>query len=64
MDRAEVQECYATTGDSDFTLRVIAKDIQTYDAFMQKFLFELPGVSQIRSSIALRELKQTTKLPL
>ena len=64
LERPEVQECYATTGDSDFTLRVIAKDIQNYDDFMQKFLFELPGVSQIRSSIALRELKQTTMLPL
>lgn len=64
LERPEVQECYATTGDSDFTLRVIARDIQNYDDFMQKFLFELPGVSQIRSSIALRELKQTTKLPL
>ena len=64
LHHPEVQECYATTGDSDFTLRVLAKDIDNYDAFMQKFLFELPGVSQIRSSIALREIKQTTEIPI
>ncbi|MEO1251076.1 MAG: Lrp/AsnC family transcriptional regulator [Pseudomonadota bacterium] len=64
LERPEVLECYATTGDSDFTLRVIAKDIDDYDRFLQKFLFELPGVSQIRTSIALRELKQTTKIPV
>ena len=64
VERPEVLECYATTGDSDFTVRVIAKDIDDYDRFLQKFLFELPGVGQVRSSIALREIKQTTELPL
>jgi DNA-binding Lrp family transcriptional regulator len=62
--RPEVLECYATTGDADFTLRVVAKDIADYDRFLQEFLFELPGVGQVRSSIALREIKQTTELPL
>jgi len=62
--RPEVLECYATTGDADFTLRVIAKDIADYDRFLQTFLLELPEVGQIRSSIALREIKETTELPL
>ena len=64
LERPEVMECYATTGDSDFTLRVIAKDIDDYDRFIQKFLFELPGVSHVRSRIALREIKQTTRAPI
>ena len=59
-----VMECYATTGDSDFTLRVVATDIEDYDRFLQRFLFQLPGIGQVRSSIALREIKQTTELPL
>jgi len=59
-----VMECYATTGDADFMLRVVAKDIDSYDQFLQSFLFKLPGVSQVRSNIALREIKQTTELPL
>ena len=62
--REEVMECYATTGDSDFTFRVIAKDIDTYNLFIQEFLFTLPGVSNVRSSIALREIKQTTRVPV
>ncbi|MEZ5983249.1 MAG: Lrp/AsnC ligand binding domain-containing protein [Parvularculaceae bacterium] len=64
MKRAEVLECYATTGDADFTLRVVARDIADYDRFLQTFLFQLPGVSHVRSSIALREIKYTTDLPL
>lgn len=62
--RPEVLECYATTGESDFTLRVVAKSIEDYDQFLNKFLFELPAIGQVRSSIALREIKQTTLLPL
>ncbi len=64
LDRPEVLDCYMTTGDSDFTLRVVARDIDDYERFMQTFLFELPGVSHVRSSIALREVKQTNALPV
>ncbi|MEM9495220.1 MAG: Lrp/AsnC family transcriptional regulator [Pseudomonadota bacterium] len=62
--RPEVLECYATTGDDDFTLRVVARDIDDYDAFIQNFLFALPGVSRVRSSLALREVKQTGRVPI
>ncbi len=62
--RTEVIDCYATTGDADFTLRVVARDIADYDRFLQKFLLELPEVRQVRSAIALREIKTTTALPL
>ncbi len=64
MNRPEVLDCYMTTGDSDFTLRVVAKDIDDYERFIQTFLFELPGVSHVRSSIALREVKQTNAVPV
>lgn len=62
--RTEVIDCYATTGDADFTLRVVVHDIADYDRFLQTFLLELPEVRQVRSAIALREIKATTALPL
>lgn len=62
--RPEVLECFATTGDADFTLRVVARDIADYDRFLHTFLLELPEIGQVRSSIALREIKETTELPL
>lgn len=62
--RPEVLECYATTGEDDFTLRVVARDIAAYDRFVQTFLNELAGIGRVRSSIALREIKYTTDLPL
>jgi Lrp/AsnC family leucine-responsive transcriptional regulator len=63
-DRAEVLECFATTGDADFILRVVTADIKSFDAFLEDFLFGLEGIAQVQSNIALRELKFETTLPL
>ena len=64
MTRPEVMECFATTGDADFILRVVTSSIETFDKFLEEFLFGLPQISQIRSNIALRELKLDTALTL
>ena len=64
MARPEVMECFATTGDADFILRVVTTSIETLDRFLEDFLFGLPQISQVRSNIALRELKLNTALPL
>jgi DNA-binding Lrp family transcriptional regulator len=64
LQREEVLECFATTGDADFILRVVTEDIASLDRFLEEFLFSLPQISQVRSNIALRELKLDTALPL
>lgn len=58
----DVLECYTATGDADLVLRIVAKDINDFDQFLQGFLFKLDGVTHVRSSITLREIKQTTEL--
>lgn len=63
-DRPEVLECFATTGDADFILRVVTADIESFDRFLEEFLFGLEGIAQVRSNIALRQLKFETALPL
>jgi len=64
LGRSEVLECFATTGDADFILRVVTESIESLDRFLEDFLFALPQISQVRSNIALRELKFETALPL
>ena len=59
----EVLECYATTGEADFHLRVVVEDIDAYNRFLDDFIFRLPGVSQVRSNIVLKEIKADTALP-
>ena len=60
----EVLECFATSGEADFHLRVVVEDIDAYNVFLDEFIFRLPGVSQVRSNIVLKEIKTDTALPL
>ena len=59
----EVLECFQTSGEADFHLRVVVEDIDAYNAFLDDFIFKLPGVSQVRSNIVLKEIKADTALP-
>ena len=60
----EVLECFATSGEADFHLRVVVEDIAAYNRFLDDFIFKLRGVSQVRSNIVLKEIKADTALPL
>jgi DNA-binding Lrp family transcriptional regulator len=59
----EVLECFATSGEADFHLRVVVEDMDAYNRFLDGFIFRLPGVSQVRSNIVLKEIKLDTALP-
>ena len=60
----EILECYTLLGETDFILRIVARDIKAYEAFFLDHLSRFPGVSAVRSSIALSVIKETTELPL
>lgn len=59
----EVLECFATSGEADYHLRVVVEDIDAYNRFLDDFILKLPGVSQVRSNIILKEIKADTALP-
>ena len=60
----EVLECYLMTGDADYLLRVVCADLAAYERFVLEHLAKAPGVSSIRSSFALKQVKYSTALPL
>jgi DNA-binding Lrp family transcriptional regulator len=62
--RSEVMECYLMTGDSDYLLRVLVSDVQALERFIVDFLSRIPGVGNIKSSFALKQVKYKTALPL
>ena len=63
-ERPEVMECYLMTGDSDYLLRVVVPDLQALEHFILNFLSRVPGVGNIKSSFALKQVKYQTALPL
>lgn len=60
----EVMECYLMTGDSDYLLRVVARDLNALQGFIVHRLARIPHVSNIRSSIAIKQVKYQTALPI
>lgn len=60
----EVMECYLMTGDSDYLLRLVAPDVQALQRFIIQDLTTIPGVANIRSSFALKQVAYRTALPL
>ena len=64
LARPEVMECYLMTGDADYLLRVVARDLAAYQQFLMAHLTQIPGVASIKSSFALKQVVYKTSLPL
>jgi DNA-binding Lrp family transcriptional regulator len=62
--RPEVLECYLMTGEADYLLRVVVPDLAAYEQFLKTHLTRIPGVSSIKSSFALKQVRYETALPL
>jgi len=63
-EHPEVMECYLMTGDSDYLLRLVVPDMQSLERFIVDHLAKIPGVANIRSSFALKQVRYKTALPL
>ncbi len=59
----EVLEFYRMTGQVDYLLRVVVPDIEAYDTFYKK-LIASAKLKDISSTIAMEQIKFTTKLPI
>ena len=59
-----IVRCQATTGQADYLMTVLAPDIKHYERFLHETLFSLPGVTHVRSSIVLRQVKSEMALPI
>tara|TARA_B110000467_G_C18254715_1_gene442613 strand:- start:513 stop:977 length:465 start_codon:yes stop_codon:yes gene_type:complete len=59
----EVVDFYRMSGEYDYLLRVVVKDIASYDAFYQRFI-QATSLTDVTSSFAMEEIKRSTELPL
>ena len=60
----KIVRCLSTTGQSDYILTVLVPGIAEYERFLHGTLFKLPGVTHVRSSIVLKEVKAEVRLPV
>ena len=60
----EILSCHNVAGEADYFLQVVARDLEAYGEFVSNVLRRLPGVAEIQSSLSMREIKSSNRLPL
>ncbi len=60
----EVLECHATSGDHDYLLKIVTRDMPAYNRFVSEKLLKLPAIRSINSSFSLNCNKNATCLPV
>jgi len=60
----EVLECYHISGDYDYLLKVLVKDMQAFREFMVKKLTTINHIGSTHSMFVINEVKQTTVIKI
>ena len=60
----EVVECAALTGDMDYLLRLLVRDMAHYRSFIMDTLLKHPSVQDCKTSFVMDLVKSTTAVPL
>ncbi len=60
----EVTLCVMITGEADYLMRIVARDLPHFQEIVQSKLLQCPAIAHVESSIVLEHLKDTTELPL
>jgi DNA-binding Lrp family transcriptional regulator len=61
---AQILECYSVSGEDDYLLKVVAADLKSLSNFLTDRLMQVPGIDDVRSMIALEEIKRASPLPV
>lgn len=60
----EVMECYHTTGDSDFILKILVTDMDRFNDFILNKLSDIENLGRVKTQFALSTRKRTTEIEL
>ena len=60
----EVLECHRLTGAADYLLKVVVCDREHLDSFLMDKLMSLPAVGKLKTSVVLKEIKETTEISM
>ena len=64
MEYKEVMEAYLMTGEADYLLRIVVKDLQAYEKFLKNNLTKIKGIASIRSYFSLKQVTRKYNLPI
>ena len=61
---AQVQQCYAVTGEYDFVLMMVVRDMAEYDALCKRIFQAHDDVERYETTVIMESVKQSFALPL
>lgn len=59
----EITECYIITGEADFLIKIICKDIPTYEQLLFKTLSQIEEIERLKTLMTLSTVKNSMVLP-
>ncbi|WAT19292.1 Lrp/AsnC family transcriptional regulator [Aurantiacibacter sp. MUD11] len=60
----EVRECHMLNGEIDFILKIVSKDLQSFQEFLTSKLTPAPNVASVKTSLTIRTSKHEPGVPL
>jgi Lrp/AsnC family transcriptional regulator len=61
-DMPEIVECHRLTGDIDYMLKCIVRDIDHYDEVYKRLIARAPGLADVSAAFSMERLKQVTRI--
>jgi DNA-binding Lrp family transcriptional regulator len=59
----EVRECHMLNGEIDFILKIVSRDLQSFQEFLTSRLTPVPNVASVKTSLTIRTAKQVPGVP-
>jgi len=60
----EVRECHMLNGEIDFIIKIVSRDLQTFQEFLTSKLTPAPNVASVKTSLTIRTAKSVPGVPL
>ena len=60
----EVRECHMLNGEIDFILKIVSRDLQSFQEFLTSKLTPAPNVASVKTSLTIRSAKHEPGVPL
>ena len=59
----EIVECYIITGEADFLMKIVCKDIPTYEQLLFKTISQIEEIERLKTLMTLSTIKDSSVLP-
>ena len=58
----EIVECHRLTGEIDYMLKLVVRDIDHYDAVYKRLISRAPGLADVSAAFSMERLKHETRV--